>query len=96
MQFPAECRELVVQSPQGFAPFRPREHVFRAAFGHGVVQQREHGNQLRRRLDIEVVHVHAGDDALRVVPDGFAQFSQREENPHAVVIEVGTGFSDEA
>ena len=29
---------------------------------------------------------------LRVVPDGFAQFSQREENPHAVVIEVGTGF----
>ena len=92
MQFPAECRELVVQSPQGFAPFRPREHVFHAAFGHGIVQQREHGDQFRRCLDIEVVHVHAGDDTLRVVPYRFAQFFQCEENPYTVIIEVRAGF----
>ena len=92
MQFPAECRKLIVQRPQGFAPFRPREHVFRSAFGHGIVQQREHGNQFRRRLDIEVVHVHAGNDTLRIVPYRVTQFSQCEENPHAVIIEVRAGF----
>ena len=92
MQFPAEGRQLVIQRPQGLAALGSCQHVFRAAFRHGVVQQREYGDQLRRRLDIEVVHAHAGDDTLRVVLDGLAQLAEGEEYPHAVVVQVRAGF----
>ena len=63
-----------------------------AAFRHRVIQEREDRYQFRCRLDIQVVHAHGGDDALRIVLDGLAQFSQREKDSHPVVIEVGAGF----
>ena len=74
MQLPAEIGQLVVQRPKGLAPFRSCEHVLRSALGHRIVQQREYGHQFRSRLDIEVVHVQAGDDTLRIVLYGLAQF----------------------
>ena len=92
VQLPAERREPVVQRPEGRAALRAREHVLLTACGHRVTEQREHRHELRRRLDVEVVHVHAGDNALRVIPDRPAQLPQREEDPHPVVVEVRAGF----
>ena len=74
VQLPAENRKFVVQRPQGLAAFRTREHILFAALGHCVIQEREDRYQFRCRLDIQIVHAHGGDDALRVVSDGVAQF----------------------
>ena len=72
MQLPAESRKFVVQRPQGLAAFRSREHILFAALGYCVIQECEDRYQFRCRLDIEVVHAHGGDDALRVVLDSLA------------------------
>ena len=92
MQLPAESRQPVIQGPERSAAFRPGQHILFTAFGNGIVQQRIYGDQFRGRLDIKVVHPHAGNDTLRVVFYRLAQFPQSQEDPDPVVIEMRTGF----
>ena len=72
MQFPAESGKLVVECPQRLAAFGPCQHILSAPFGYCVIKEREYRYQFRCRFDIQVVHTHSGDDALRIVPDDLA------------------------
>ena len=92
MQLAAESRQLVVQCPQCLAALCAGQHVLCSPLGHSIVQQRKHRHQFGCRLYIQVVHAHSGYYTLRIVTHGLAKFSQCKKNPHAVVVQMGTGF----
>ena len=70
-----ECSQPVIQCPKGFGTFASGEHIVITACSDGVTKQCEHGNKFCGCLDIEIVHAHRGNDSLRIVTDGFAQFT---------------------
>ena len=92
MQLLAEGTQFVVQCPQRLAPFRSRQHVFRASLGDRILQQGEDRHQFRGGLHIQIVHREGGDDALRIVADGLAHLAQGDEYLHAIIVQISTGF----
>ena len=84
-----EGLQPVLDHPQGFGALCAGEHVAVTAGGHGLLQCRIDRDQLRGRLDIQIIHAERGRQSLRVGGDGLPDVGQVDEEPHPVVVQIG-------
>ena len=71
MELFVESMQLVTEHPHGLATLGSCEHIFRASFSNGILQQCEDADEFGGSLDIEVVHGDGSYWAFGVVGYGF-------------------------
>ena len=92
VQLLIEGSKFVVQCPESLTALCSSKHILLASFGNSLPKCRIDGNQFCGRLDIEVVHAHAGDNALRIVSDGLFEVTETDEDAYSVIIERRTSL----